>query len=108
MLQGTQADFKNELLFTTFGINYSTLPERFRKVRGYLRRFALLHYPGGVLNSRLAPRLLQGSVVVRTKAVEIRQRADGSVKEKEVVRPTVLHVDLIRDDFWLERPELLR
>ena len=31
--QGTQADFKNELLFTSFGINYNSLPERYRKVR---------------------------------------------------------------------------
>ena len=32
-LQGTQTDFKNELLYSTFGINYNSLPERFRKVR---------------------------------------------------------------------------
>ena len=107
MLQGTQTDFKNELLFTTFGINYSTLPERFRKVRGVQRQLAL-HCRGGGLNICLALHLLQGSVVVRSKIVERRQRADGSIKEKEVVQPTVLHVDLIRDAFWLERPELLR
>lgn len=32
MLQGTQAGFKNELLFSQFGINYNKLPERFKKV----------------------------------------------------------------------------
>lgn len=32
-MQGTQTDFKNELLYSTFGINYNSLPERFRKVR---------------------------------------------------------------------------
>ena len=32
-MQGTQTDFKNELLYASFGINYSTLPARFRKVR---------------------------------------------------------------------------
>lgn len=31
--QGTLSDYKNELLFSQFGLNYSTLPERFRKVR---------------------------------------------------------------------------
>ena len=31
-LQGTQADFKNELLYKSFGINYNQLPARFRKV----------------------------------------------------------------------------
>lgn len=30
-MQGTQADFKNELLFKRFSINYSTLPAIFRK-----------------------------------------------------------------------------
>jgi tRNA(His) 5'-end guanylyltransferase len=32
MLQGTLTQDKNELLFTQFDINYSTLPARFRKV----------------------------------------------------------------------------
>lgn len=30
--QGSQADFKNELLFNQFGINYAHLPEQFKKV----------------------------------------------------------------------------
>jgi hypothetical protein len=30
-LQGTLSDYKNELLFTQFGLNYSTLPEQLRK-----------------------------------------------------------------------------
>ena len=34
LLQGTQTDYKNELLFTEFGINYASLPVMFRKVRG--------------------------------------------------------------------------
>lgn len=33
-MQGTLADYKNELLFSQFGLNYNALPERFRKVRG--------------------------------------------------------------------------
>ncbi len=32
-VQGSQADFKNELLYKSFGINYNQLPARFRKVR---------------------------------------------------------------------------
>ena len=31
--QGTVSSDKNELLFSTFGINYNDLPQRFRKVR---------------------------------------------------------------------------
>ena len=29
--QGSNAEFKNELLFSQFGINYNTLPEQFKK-----------------------------------------------------------------------------
>lgn len=32
LLQGTLADFKNELLFRDYGMNYNDLPEQFRKV----------------------------------------------------------------------------
>jgi hypothetical protein len=46
-------------------------------------------------------------VVVRSKKIVQRPREDGSLRDKEVVEPTVLHVDIIRDQFWLERPELL-
>ena len=35
-MQGTQTDFKNELLYRSFDINYSHLPARFRKVHGIL------------------------------------------------------------------------
>lgn len=33
-LNGTDAGQKNEILFAQFGINYTTLPEQFKKVRG--------------------------------------------------------------------------
>jgi hypothetical protein len=46
ILQGTQADFKNELLFKRFGINYATLPAIFRKgtciYRKEVRRYCQL------------------------------------------------------------------
>ncbi|GLC49307.1 hypothetical protein PLESTB_000205100 [Pleodorina starrii] len=79
-LRGTQAAFKNELLFRDFGINYAHLPEQFKK----------------------------GSVVVRQKAlVEVKRREDGSPVMRERALPTVLHVDIIRDEFWKANPHLL-
>ncbi len=78
-LKGTLADFKNELLFSRFGLNYNELPPRFRK----------------------------GSTLVRERVVERVERPGGAVVEKEARRAAVLHVDLIRDDFWDARPELL-
>ncbi|PNH04219.1 putative tRNA(His) guanylyltransferase [Tetrabaena socialis] len=77
---GSQSGFKNELLFREFGINYAHLPEQFKK----------------------------GSVVLRTRAlVEVKRREDGQPVLRERSVPTVLHVDLIRDEFWAEHPELL-
>ncbi|KAI3433781.1 hypothetical protein D9Q98_003586 [Chlorella vulgaris] len=78
-LQGTLADYKNELLFSQFGLNYNALPERFRK----------------------------GSVVIRQRVKHVKQTADGRSKEKERLEPCVLHCDIIRDHFWQQHAELL-
>ena len=40
--QGTQADFKNELLFSQFGINYNKLPERYRKASRVVAQFIVV------------------------------------------------------------------
>ena len=74
-MKGTLADFKNELLFNEFGINYNDIPARFRK----------------------------GSVIIRR--TQLVNKANGATKHKSV--PTVLHVDIIKDQFWDENPEVL-
>lgn len=79
MLKGTLTDFKNELLFTDFGINYANLPERFRK----------------------------GSVVVRQESEVTTTNTRGEQVKRMKRLPTVLHVDLIRDHFWQENPDIL-
>ncbi|GAB4817751.1 hypothetical protein N2152v2_004797 [Parachlorella kessleri] len=76
---GTQTDFKNELLFTQFGINYNKLPEQYRK----------------------------GSVVIRKKLKKLIEKEGGSAREKEVTEPVVLHCDIIRNTFWQDHPALL-
>ena len=78
--QGTLSDYKNELLFSTFNINYSSLPERYRK----------------------------GSVVVRTKQRLAKEREDGTIVERERLAPTVQHVDIIGDAFWQSHTHLLQ
>ncbi|GIL64566.1 hypothetical protein Vafri_18462 [Volvox africanus] len=79
-LKGTQTAFKNEMLFQGFGINYAHLPEQFKK----------------------------GSVIIRQRAlVEVKRRDDGSPVMRERSVPTVLHVDIIRDEFWESNPQLL-
>jgi len=79
-LKGSTAEVKNEMLFSQFGINYNTLPEQFKK----------------------------GSVVIRQREkVVVKHKEDGTPVQRERVAPVVLHVDIIREAFWKEHPELL-
>ncbi|KAI8469703.1 MAG: histidine tRNA 5'-guanylyltransferase [Monoraphidium minutum] len=79
-LAGSDAGFKNELLFSRFGINYNELPEQFRK----------------------------GSVVVRVRdRVVVKHRDDGTPVERERPGVAVLHDDIIGDAFWREHPDIL-
>jgi len=79
--KGTVSSQKHEILFSRFGINYNALPSRFRK----------------------------GSVLVREKVL------DGEADTPEVTpkgrqastRITLLHSDIIGDEFWEQRPYLL-
>lgn len=80
MLKGTQADFKNELLFSTFGINYSKLPEQYRK----------------------------GSVVLRRKVAAVVKKEGKPAFTREINEPVVLHCDIIKDGFWQDHSALLQ
>lgn len=72
-MQGTDAGFKNELLFSQFGINYAQLPEQFKK----------------------------GSLVIReTVPVVVKHKEDGTPVERMKPQERVLHVDIIGQAFW--------
>lgn len=80
-LKGTDAAFKNELLFSKFGINYGALPEQFKK----------------------------GSIVIRNRAkVIVKYKEDGTAVERDRFLIQVMHCDLIRDDFWVQHPDILK
>jgi len=79
-LAGSDAGFKNELLFSRFGINYNDLPAQFKK----------------------------GSVVVRARErVVVKHREDGAPVERERPVVTVLHTDIIGERFWEQHPDIL-
>ncbi|GMH40928.1 hypothetical protein BSKO_08832 [Bryopsis sp. KO-2023] len=81
ILKGTQKDFKNELLFSQFGINYTDLPEQFKK----------------------------GSVLIwGTESFLSKHMEDGSPIYRDRRIPTVHHVDIIKNKFWKEHPEILK
>ena len=82
-LCGTDSGMKNELLFSSFGINYAKLPEMFRK--------------GSVLVWEKAGREDEMSFAESVSLTH----GDGRQT------PFVLHVDIIRPVFWKAHPSLL-
>ena len=56
----------------------------------------------------MASQFKKGSIVVRERRMVVAKLdAEGRPVERERSEPTVLHRDLIRDEFWSERPGLL-
>ncbi|KAJ3534522.1 hypothetical protein NMY22_g6887 [Coprinellus aureogranulatus] len=118
-LRGTFSKDKHEILFSRFNINYNQLDARYRK--------------GSVLvREEDAPAIEQNDVTKVDQDVEassVDQPSTGpsaeevtpdsnakpakkqSKKEKKKAKPptrvVLLHCDVIRDDFWNERPMLL-
>jgi tRNA(His) 5'-end guanylyltransferase len=68
------SDYKNELLFSQFGINYNDLPAVMRK----------------------------GSIIVKKVVEETMERSPGVFVQKRRKGFAVLHEDLIRDHFWID------
>lgn len=95
--QGTDSKDKNELLFSTFGINYNNLPPMFRKGSTLVRR-----NPQPPINET-------EQKVEESTAGEPQRRKGKKVKPYEgtMGEVEVLHEDIIRDAFWSQRPWLL-
>lgn len=114
-MQGSQTDFKNELLYRDFGINYSKLSAQFRKVLSniFRNRFQsrcwgyCFECRDGCVNS-CSMYTVQGSVVIRQREmVTVKREASQQEVTREVMIPVVLHVDIIGESFWNEHPSLL-
>ena len=114
--QGTLAADKNEILFSQFGINYNNEPEMYRKG-------SIIYCDVGCPLPNLIP-----SNEFYTHAVQYHQgvpdpaalgvsknsevEMSKTQKEKERKRRSkaeivVQHTDIIKDDFWEQRPWLL-
>ncbi|KAI8055338.1 putative tRNA guanylyltransferase-like protein [Syncephalis plumigaleata] len=78
-LRGTFSADKNELLFTRFNVNYNTLPAIYRK----------------------------GSILVweRENIEVMTPKGEPTTRVKKVIR--LRHEDMIGDNFWISRPEIL-
>ncbi|CAN8074055.1 unnamed protein product [Agarophyton chilense] len=100
LLKGTNSKEKNEILFSRFSINYNNEPQMFRKGSVIIRK------PVGDQQSLQKRRRLEtNSNETPTSTLDVTQeteRRDGTETEYNV-----LHVDIIKDEFWENYPYLL-
>jgi len=80
-LKGTLSDYKNELLFSQFGINYNNEPPMFKK----------------------------GSIICKQPQEEtFLDSRTNEQKKRTKERVVVLHEDFIGPDFWKRNPHILK
>ncbi|KIW34560.1 uncharacterized protein PV07_01337 [Cladophialophora immunda] len=113
LLKGTVSGDKNEILWSRFGINYNNEPEMYRKGSVVFREYMLEDAKGrgSEVAGKLSTEHEQGQgqddddeesavpepVMSKTQAEKMRK---ARKKAKVVTR----HVDIIRDEFWRQRP----
>lgn len=78
-LMGTMSDYKNELLFQQFGVNYNDLPTIYRR----------------------------GSIILRNIVEETIERSPGVFAQKRRRAFVTVHEDMTKDQFWSDHPDLL-
>lgn len=91
LLAGTDAAFKNELLFSRFGLSYASLPPLQR--RGSVLVRERLEPAGGGEDGGDGAALGNGDLPAQRARVRS--------------RVAVLHTDIMGEDFWAARPRLL-
>ncbi|KAF5610289.1 tRNA(His) guanylyltransferase [Fusarium subglutinans] len=95
----TLAADKNEILFSRFSINYNNEPEIYRKGSVIFRDYELVdpdsHNAMQTIDSQAEP-------VEQSKSQKKKDK-----KSRNKARVVVEHMDIIKDDFWNQRPWLL-
>ncbi|EWG36802.1 tRNA(His) guanylyltransferase [Fusarium verticillioides 7600] len=98
-LARTLAADKNEILFSRFSINYNNEPEIYRKGSVIFRDYELVdpnsHNTMQTIDSQAEP-------VEQSKSQKEKDK-----KSRAKARVVVEHMDIIKDDFWNQRPWLL-
>ncbi|OJD26151.1 hypothetical protein ACJ73_02478, partial [Blastomyces percursus] len=113
-LQGTVSGDKNEILFSRFGINYNNEPEMYRKgsviFRNLTKTFGEQYEiqlqtekrAGGEPKETEYQAGEEGPPAEMTKSQMARLR---KIQKKATI--VVTHLDIIKDDFWEQRPWIL-
>lgn len=120
-LKGTVAADKNEILFSRFGINYNNEPDMFRKGSVVFREYALVAPPSSHIGRQGIDSTEDhvGHVTTQGKAegqgkeegegahtAVSKTQAEKMKKLRRKAKVVVRHVDIIKEDFWLQRPWL--
>ncbi|KLJ06147.1 tRNA(His) guanylyltransferase [Blastomyces silverae] len=105
-LQGTVSGDKNEILFSRFGINYNNEPEMYKKGSVIFRDYEIQPQTekkvGGGSKETEYQVEEEGPPAEMTKSQMARLR---KIQKKATI--VVTHLDIIRDDFWDQRPWIL-
>ncbi|KAK4461904.1 tRNA guanylyltransferase [Cladorrhinum samala] len=99
MLKGTLAADKNEILWSKFNINYNNESEIYKKGSVIFRDYELVQ-----------PGTHNTATEVDKQAQPIQQSKNQVDKERKLrgkAQIVVEHLDIIKDDFWDQRPWLL-
>ncbi|ODQ66128.1 tRNAHis guanylyltransferase [Nadsonia fulvescens var. elongata DSM 6958] len=99
-LCGTISKDKHEILFTRFGINYNAENEMFKKGTLIIREL-----------KDIAEAEMTATPVVSTHtgpAILSKRQLERIEKRRRKADINVLHTDIIKDDFWLERSWILK
>lgn len=109
-LKGTVSGDKNEILWSRFGINYNNEPEMYKKGSVVFREYALKDVEqAGEENAATRSEKVaetcdeddEGSAP--TEAIS-KTQAEKMRKARAKAKVVTKHVDIIRDEFWIQRP----
>ncbi|KAG9094770.1 tRNA-His guanylyltransferase [Ceratobasidium sp. UAMH 11750] len=111
-LKGTLSKGKHEILFQDFGVNYNALPERFKKGSVLVREVVQVTNPihDAAIGVQDTSPQGQPGAEAETAAQDPTATAatlKRSSRKKQRPPPTIvriMHVDIIKDDFWASRP----
>lgn len=116
-LKGTVSGDKHELLFARFGINYNNEPEVYRKGSCIFREYDVPATTAGestassnaTLKPHDNPPSAADSDIRLTDVPETQSKTQQEKQRKAKLKANVVvrHVDIIKDDFWTQRPWIL-
>ena len=110
-LKGTVSSDKNEILWSRFGINYNDEPEMYKKGSVVFREYApedLTHGTEGKDAGKEEEKAGDDEEEEASAVPEVvsKTQAEKLRKARRKAKVVTMHVDIIKDEFWVRRPWL--